>query len=101
MMWAMTESHSGLTLSGIIPSNISHSCNNTRNTCHKRDTRDRATWKKEGGMQAATSSHCPATFLTLSPTLQRPAAMSSSSSSAPTHSYQGHLGELRTEHRKL
>ena len=32
MMWAMTESHSGLTLSGIIPSNISHSCNNTRDT---------------------------------------------------------------------
>ena len=38
MMWAMTESHSGLTLSGIIPSNISHSCNIIRDTRDKRDT---------------------------------------------------------------
>ena len=63
MMWAMTESHSGWTQSGIIPSSISHS------------------WKNEGGIHEATSSHWLEIFLTLSLTLQRPETMSSNSSS--------------------
>ena len=100
MMWAMTESHSGLTLSGIIPSNISHSCNNTRNTCHKRDTCQ--AHLEEGGRDAGGHLEpLPGDLPDVVPHAAAPRSDVLQQLVCTNTQLSGTLGELRTEHRKL